>query len=87
MTARRHHIIPQMILRRFVDEDGLLHVVDRKRPQFSVRKHSPENALVMKDLNAFRERDGTLNLRLARERALAQLVDKYSPKLQQLLDA
>ena len=29
MTARRHHTVPQLLLSRFADEDGLVRVVER----------------------------------------------------------
>ena len=78
--ARRHHTNPLMILRRFVDDNGRLHVFDRTRPERGVYATVPKNAFVHRDLNALINLDGTRNIRLEvwyseLEGAIAPLID------------
>ena len=69
-----------MILRRFVDDNGRLHVFDRTRPERGVYATVPKNAFVHRDLNALINLDGTRNIRLEvwyseLEGAIAPLID------------
>jgi len=47
---KRHHYIPQMLLKRFADPDGILHVFDKRFPEKGVQKRTPRNLFVKGDL-------------------------------------
>ena len=51
-TARQHHYIPRVLLRRFTDENGKLFVFDKKRPRNGVRESTPPTLFVKRDLYA-----------------------------------
>lgn len=57
-ASRRHHIIAQMIQRRFVDEDGLIFLFDKRRPRLGILRVSTTNAFVERDLNTAVTPDG-----------------------------
>jgi hypothetical protein len=56
---RRHHYHAQFIQRRFLDDDGRLHIYDKRRPEAGIYRTVPANAFVERDLNTFRHTDGT----------------------------
>ena len=55
---RRQHIIPQMLLKRFSDPDGYLHVFDKRFPDKGIQKRTPKNLFVERDLFTIVEDSG-----------------------------
>jgi hypothetical protein len=61
---KRHHFIPQMMLRHFADSDGQLWFWRRDFEQGEVRKARTQNLFVEKDLYTFVATDGTKDVAL-----------------------
>lgn len=61
---KRHHFIPQMMLRHFADDDGLLWFWRRGLPAADVRKASTKDLFVQKELYTFTAGDGTKDVAL-----------------------
>lgn len=81
---RKHHIIPKMILRRFVNGDGKLFVFDKRRPKSGVYPISPAKAFTEKDLNSVKQADGTLDAQL--EIGFSKLESEVSPIIDRIVD-
>ena len=47
---KRHHFVPQMLLRRFTDENGLLHVFDKRIREKRVVSSRPTNVFLKNEL-------------------------------------
>jgi hypothetical protein len=62
--AKRHHFIPQMMLRHFADNDGQLWFWRRDSAEDGVRKTSTQNLFVEKDLYTFTAANGTKDVAL-----------------------
>lgn len=62
--TKRHHFIPQMMLRHFADNDGQLWFWRRDFADGNVRKTTTQNLFVEKDLYTFITADGTKDDRL-----------------------
>lgn len=84
-TARRHHYIPQMLLRRFTDENGRLFVFDKKRPANGVRKSTPATLFVKRDLYAQTDHAGNQDVSVEEEHAF--LESRISPIVDKILRA
>ncbi len=52
---KRHHYVPQMLLRRFCDENGKLWLFNKKAPQLGVTFASPEAAFFQKHFYSLNE--------------------------------
>ena len=61
---RRHHFIPQMMLRHFAAADGQLWFWRRDFAEGEVRKASTQNLFVEKDLYTLIEKDGAKDVAL-----------------------
>lgn len=61
---KRHHFIPQMMLRHFADDDGRLWFWRRAFPKGGARKTATANLFVEKDLYTYVLSDGAKDLRL-----------------------
>ena len=61
---KRHHFIPQMMLRHFADHDGQLWFWRRDFAEADVRKAKTQNLFVEKDLYTFIAADGTKDVAL-----------------------
>ena len=60
MSIPRHlHFVPQMLLRRFVDRDGHLHVFDKRFLERGVICTGPANVFVQRDIYNQRGEDGS----------------------------
>lgn len=81
----RHHFIPQMIIRNFVDEHGWVHGWDQARPARGVFRSRPENVFFEKHLYSLFDRDGTLVP--AAEADLSRLEGAVGPIIQKLIRA
>jgi hypothetical protein len=62
--AKRHHFIPQMMLRHFADNDGQLWFWRRDSAEDGVRKTSTQNLFVEKDLYTFTAANGMKDVAL-----------------------
>jgi hypothetical protein len=56
---KRHHFVPQMLLNRFADEEGLIAFFDKSRPENGVQITRPKNLLVRQHLYSKTNRDGS----------------------------
>ena len=63
-TPKRHHYVPKMLLKRFVDDDGWLHFFDKTSPELGVRPCKPASAFYEKHLNSLIGRNGEKNVSL-----------------------
>lgn len=61
---KKHHYVPQMLLRRFADADGKLWYFDKRIPGKTVRSATPDKIFYQKHLYSILERDGTKNTSL-----------------------
>ena len=68
---KRHHFVPQMLLRRFADADGRLFFFDKRIADKGVQKASPDNIFLQRHLYTQYEKDGTKDV--SAERHFAQL--------------
>lgn len=57
-SRNRHHYVPRLILDRFVDGDGMLHVFDRRRAENGIQPQSPKDTFVEKHLYSAKLKDG-----------------------------
>lgn len=55
----RHHYLPRLIIDRFVDDNGMLHVFDKRSPDRGVHAQSPRDTFVEKHLYSTKRKDGT----------------------------
>src|SRR5690554_3659449 len=83
MSARRHHFIPQLVQRRFIDGKGRLFVLDKRRPDVGVFATTPTNAFVERDLNTIVREDGKRDVGL--ELWYAELEGKVAPVLAKII--
>lgn len=82
-APKRHHYIPQMMLRHFADADERLWFWRRDFARGDVRKTTPQNLFVEKDLYAYVGEDGAKDLSLETFFALlegegAQFIERLS---------
>lgn len=82
---RRHHYFAEDFQQRFTDAEGRLFIFDKRRPQVGVRRDTPHNSFVKRDLNAFTETDGTRNTEL--ETWYSQLEGEVKPIIEKIVEA
>ena len=58
---KRHHYVPQMLLKRFADAEGRIAFYDKSRPKAGVQMTTPKNLLVQQHLYSKRNRDGSID--------------------------
>lgn len=83
--SRRHHIVPLMIQRRFLDEDGFIAYFDKRRPHLGVLRVNPINAFVERDLNSTVTNEGVRDASLERE--FAELESEAKVVTDRILEA
>jgi hypothetical protein len=93
---KRHHFVPRMLQKRFVDEDGYLYAHNRERPTFNIYRARPENLFVQSHLYSEIEVDGKRqprterrisNLENAADRIIEYIINSiHSGKLPTLSD-
>ncbi|UES46523.1 DUF4238 domain-containing protein [Roseibium aggregatum] len=81
---KHHHYVPQMLLRRFTDEDGKLHVFDKRRAENGVFCTNPKNVFQERDLNTLENRDGSKDYTL--EQDYSELESLVTPIVDKLID-
>lgn len=69
---KRHHYVPQMLLKHFTDERGYLYYFDKSREAPRVRKGAPLSLFKKDHLYSSLESDGTRDASL--EMAFSKLV-------------
>ena len=83
-ARKRHHFVPEMLQKRFVDEDGWLYAFSRKRPDGAVYRSRPANLFLEGHLYTFETHDGSKvstteddlgRLEDAADRVISRIVD------------
>ncbi|WP_420429106.1 DUF4238 domain-containing protein [Kordiimonas sp.] len=82
---RRHHYIPQFILRNFCANDGFLFAYSKQSERSSVYQVKPKNVFLRKDLYAFEGAGGELNVSL--EKGYARLESSVAPIVERMVNA
>ena len=63
-TPKRHHFIPQMLIKRFVDKNGKLHCYRKNSPENGIFIADPKNVFVERNLHTMIDRDGNKDVNL-----------------------
>ena len=83
-ARKRHHFVPEMLQKRFVDEDGWLHAYSRKRSDGAVYRSRPANLFLEGHLYSFEDEQGSKvssmeedlgRLEQAADRVISRIVD------------
>lgn len=82
-VPKRHHIVPEMIQKRFVDAGGCLHAFDRRRAEPEVFRTHPGKLFVEKHLYRRTAADGTTDT--AAETWLSQLESNVDPVIEKIV--
>lgn len=85
-TPKRHHYIPQMLLKRFSNERGLFFVYDKRHPDKGVHKRKLENLFVERHLYTQVDASGAKDVSVETE-YLASLESKASRLFKRLVIA
>lgn len=80
--SKRHHYIPQFLIKRFADEDNMLYLYDKEKGVFAKEKRSPKSVFFEMNRNTL-DFDGTLNDNL--EKLYAELDEKFSKDLAEII--
>jgi hypothetical protein len=79
---KRHHFVPEMLSKRFVDDKGNIHYFDKRAPSKGVIAGIPKNIFLETHLYTFEEKDGRKNTELEAYFAkLEGVVDKIIDKI------
>lgn len=81
-SPKRHHFIPQFILRNFADQEGKLHCYDKEREGFF--STSPANVFSRKHLYT-KDEGGTKLTHV--ENGLSQIEGAFNEKIKQIIEA
>jgi hypothetical protein len=81
-VSRRHHYIPQFLIKNFADDDGLLHLYDKQTGRIAKQRQSPKSIFFEMDRNTVLF-DGEPQDHL--ESLYAALDDKAAADLQNVL--
>ncbi|WP_417491024.1 DUF4238 domain-containing protein [Maricaulis sp.] len=84
-SPRRHHFIPQFIIREFTDPDGYVWKYDKNKPQHGIERCTPKGVHWERHLYSNVAPDGKKDPRL--ELALARAESKWSSTLKPIIDA
>ncbi|MCX7318202.1 MAG: DUF4238 domain-containing protein [Hyphomicrobiales bacterium] len=84
-VPKRHHFVPEMLQKRFVDEAGLLHFYNKRTPEKGVQSTTPGNLHVRTHLYSKILPDGTKDVAL--ELRYAALEGATEPIFGQLINA
>ena len=83
---KNHHYIPQMLLKRFTNQEGKLYVYDRCHPEKGIQKKDPRKTFVRRHLYTQVEEDGTRDVSVETE-FLARLESDASPVIEKIVYA
>lgn len=79
---KRHHFNPQMLLRRFSDEDAKLYFFDKRRQEKGVLRTTPKDLFVQRHLYSTIEIDGTRDTSLEQYYArIESIADRIIEKI------
>ncbi|MBI5131486.1 MAG: DUF4238 domain-containing protein [Rhodopseudomonas palustris] len=84
-VPKRHHFVPEMLQKSFVDEAGLLHFYNQRTPEMGVQSTKPGNLHVRTHLYSKILPDGTKDVAL--ELRYAALEGVTEPIFGQLISA
>lgn len=82
---KRHHFVPQMILRRFADSDGWLHAYNNSGARGRIFRCRPEQLFVRKEYYTEIDVHGSKDSRM--EMRLSKLENDVSPILERFIEA
>ena len=83
---KNHHYIPQMLLKRFTNQEGKLYVYDRCHPEKGIQKKDPKKTFVRRHLYTQVKEDGTRDVEVETE-YLAPLESRVSPVIEKIINA
>ena len=83
---KNHHYIPQMLLKRFTNQEGNLYAYDKKHRDKGVRKRAPKNLFFKRHLYTQEDDDGTRDVSVETE-FLARLESDASPVIEKIVSA
>lgn len=79
--SKRHHYIPQFLIKRFADEDNMLYLFDKEKGAFAKERRSPKSVFFEMNRNTWYF-DGMPNDNM--EKIYAQLDEKFSKDLAEI---
>src|SRR5690554_957685 len=79
--SKRHHYIPQFLIKRFADEDNMLYLFDKEKGAFAKERRSPKSVFFEMNRNTWYF-DGMPNDNM--EKLYAQLEEKFSKDLAEI---
>ncbi len=80
--SRRHHYIPQFLIKKFADSDNMLYLYDKEKKTFAKEKRSPKSIFFEMNRNIL-DFGGTANDNL--EKLYAELDEKFSRDLTEII--
>ena len=83
---KNHHYIPQMLLKRFTNQEGKLYVYDRCHPEKGIQKKDPRKTFVGRHLYTQVEEDGTRDVDVE-TKFLAPLESDVSSVIEKIVNA
>jgi len=83
---KNQHYIPQMLSKRFTDQEGKLYVFDKSQPNKSIQKKDPRKTFVRRHLYTQLEEDGTRDASVESE-FLAPLESDANPVIEKIVCA
>ena len=83
---KNHHYIPQMLLKRFTNQEGKLYVYDRCHPEKGIQKKDPKKTFVRRHLYTQVKEDGTRDVEVE-TKFLAPLESDVSPVIEKIVNA
>ena len=84
-SPKQHHFVPYMLLKRFADCNGKIHVFNKLHPESGVYSTNPRKAFRKSDLNTINRSDGSKDTRL--EHWYSDLEGKTEPIISKIEDA
>lgn len=84
-SPKRHHAVPEMIQKRFVDREGRLHAFDRRRADGAVFRTHPGKLFVHKHLYRRTSADGATDTEM--EAWFAELESRADPVIEKIVCA
>ena len=69
---KRHHYVPQMLLRRFTNAKGMLHFFDKRVPEKGVLTGAPKNLFLESHLYTVFDKEGSKDVTLERDFAVLE---------------
>ena len=83
---KNHHYIPQMLSKRFANQEGKLFVYDKHHPDKGIQKKDPKKTFVRRHFYSQEEEDGTRDVSVETH-YLAPLESDASPVIEKIVNA